>query len=115
MQKFVELKNGEGLENSWFEKCRTDQIPFIIVDKRKKYAVVRWDYITFSPDKDKLIDENQNNYNEELKALFQKYCNSKSRYDISGGLVDFLEIEVSKANAMASELYDIAKKIFTNN
>jgi hypothetical protein len=74
---------------------------------------VRWDYISFDKDKDYLIGENQDNYLEGLERLFRKYCNAKSRYAISGGLVDFHKIEISNSSAMANELYDIAKKIFT--
>lgn len=111
MQKYVELKNGVGPVNDWYEFCKKNQVPYIIVDKRTKYATVRWDYISFSSDKDEHIGENQDNYLDDLKAIFMKYCNSKSKYDIAGGLVDFHEIEVSKANAMAEELYDIAVKI----
>jgi len=112
MQKFV-VDNGNDSDtvNAWYRHCQKEQIPYIIIEKRKKFSTVRWDYISFPSEKDKDIGENQDKYNEDLKAIFKKYCNSKSRYEISGGLVDFFDIEVSKANAMAEELYDIAVKI----
>lgn len=112
MQKFVELKRGLGPINDWFDKCKRDQIPYVVVDKSNKYAVVRWDYISFSAEKDSLIDKNQDKYFEEIKSLFFKYSNKKSSYEIAGGLVDFYDIENEKANAMAEELYEIALKIY---
>jgi len=113
MQKFV-IDNGNNSDtvNAWYRVCQEKQIPYIVVEKRTKYATVRWDYISFSSDKDQHIGDNQDNYREDLKAIFNKYSNAKSKFRIDGGgLIYFFDIEVSKASAMAEEFYDIAEKI----
>ncbi|MBB3122507.1 hypothetical protein [Pseudoduganella violacea] len=112
MQKFVKLKRGLGPINDWYERCKRDQIPYVVVDKGNKYAVVRWDYIAFTADRDSMIDKNQDKHLEEFKELFHKYSNKKSSFEIGGGLVDFYDIENEKAAEMASDLYDIVAKIY---
>jgi len=51
MQKFVELRRGLGSINDWYVRCQKDQIPYVVVDKSKRYAVVRWDSISFAAGK----------------------------------------------------------------
>jgi len=69
----------------------------------------------FRSRKDNLIEKNQDNYSEEIKQLFLRHSNSRSRYEIAGGLIDFYDIENEKANAMAEEIYDIVLKIYEIN
>jgi hypothetical protein len=111
MQKFVEVADNIGTANDWYAKCKREQIPYVVVEKRTKYATVRWDYISFHPSVDELITTNHDKYVDELKGIFNRYCNPKSRYEISGGLVDFVDLEVDKARLAANELYDVAIKI----
>lgn len=113
MQKFV-VDNGSDSDtiNAWYRVCQKEQLPYIVVEKRTKFATVRWDYISFNSENEKNIVKNQDSYIEELNAIFAKYRNAKSEFRIDGaGLIYFFDIEVSKANAMAEELYDIVEKI----
>lgn len=115
MQKFVETsgENDAGKVNDWYAKCTKESIPYIIIDKRNKYAVVRWDYFSFPPSLDGKRDENQDKHKEEIMEIFYKHSNSKSTYNVSGGLIHFDFIEVEKSHSCANDLHDVAKKIYS--
>lgn len=115
MQKFIESSSEKdvGKVNDWYAKCQKDGIPYIVVEKRNKYAVVRWDYISFSPSLDHKIDENQDKYIDEIMAVFRKHANNKSTYEVSGGLIHFDFMELDKSDSCANDLYDIAQKIYS--
>ncbi|WP_312517352.1 hypothetical protein [Massilia sp.] len=113
MQKFVVDKDDNSQTvNAWYRICQDKQLPYIIIEKRTKYATVRWDYFSYTKENEEKIIDNQNIYVEELEAIFQKYRNPKSKPRIDGfGLVYYFDIEVEKAPALAEELYDIVVKI----
>jgi len=114
MQKFVETRGEQdiGKVNDWYAKCRRDQVPYIVIDKRNKYAIVRWDYISYPPSLDHEQD-GQDKYIDEIKSIFRKHANDKSTYEISGGLIHFDFIEVENSHSCANELYDVAQKIYS--
>lgn len=113
MQKFVETSGSKevGKVNEFYAKCQKEQTPYILVEKSRVYATVRWDYISYTHKTEELISKNQENYIDDFKSLFDKYKNNKSKYHIGHGLVEFYEIENEKSQDMASELYDIVLKV----
>lgn len=114
MQKFVETSGDKdvGKVNEWLDKCRKEEIPYIIIEKYVKYATVRWDYISYPPDMDKQISGNHNNYLDDVVSIFKKYSNNKSKINTnSGGLIHFDNIEIDKSHDCANEIFDIASKI----
>jgi len=113
MQKYVETSgpNDTSNVNEFFAKCQKEQSPYILIEKARLYATVRWDYIAYTHEAEEYIKKNQSKYLTEFDDLFNKYKNTKSKYYIGHGLAEFYEIQVSKSHEMASELHDIIKRV----
>ncbi|WP_449104349.1 hypothetical protein [Pseudomonas veronii] len=114
MKKSVETsRNKKNLdqENSWFEHCRREKLPFITVTTRTKYANVHWDYITYPTEVDKHLEANRDLTVSKSLEIFQEYANAKSDYQLSSGLVYFNNLEIEAAKASAEKLYDLISEI----
>jgi hypothetical protein len=114
MQKFVEVSDNIGPQNDWYIKCQREQIPCVIVEKRKKYATVRWEHNSLPPSMDILVAASHEKYLDDLTGIFNRYCNAKSRDRSSGRPVEFVDLEIDKARLAANELYDVAVKIIAS-
>lgn len=110
MDKYVEIPRTDvsaKKENEWFEHCESNQIPFITVKPRSKYADVHWDYITYSKEVDRVLEGLGNTLRDSAIDIFKQYANANSRYTASGHLVWFKNLETESARMAASELYDL--------
>ncbi|WP_421722005.1 hypothetical protein [Alloalcanivorax xenomutans] len=119
MDKFVEIPRTDvsaERENAWFERCESNQIPFITVKTRTKYADVHWDYIAYSKEVDEVLGGLGTRLRDNAIDIFKKYANANSRYAASGHLVWFKNLEIESARLAASELYDlIAESVNRSN
>jgi len=113
VQKYVETSGSKDVRkvNEFYARCQKEQLPYILIEKSRLYATVRWDYISYTHKTEEHISKNQVDYLVEFEDLFNRYKNSKSRYHIGHGLAEFYEIEISRSHDMANELHDIVKKI----
>ena len=110
MQKYFEIPKNDAeskANNTWFEYCRKQEIPFIIIKSRTKLADVEWDYIAYQPE----FDNAFKNLNGELRykaiLIFKKYAGPRSEYQASDLLISFKNLEIPKAKIAADELYDL--------
>jgi hypothetical protein len=109
VQKFVEYQASDKCMddvNAWFKLSQVSNTPYITVEKKKKYADVQWDYISFTPEVDDLIDLTGDAFVEGLLSVFNKYINQKSAYTLNNRVAEFKNIEIESARHMASEMYD---------
>lgn len=110
MQKYFELPKNDlqsKAENAWFEICRNNSIPFIILRSRTKLADVQWDYITYPTEVDKVLNTLDGQLRDKAIAIFKKYADSRSEYQASDLVVCFKNLEIPKAKLAAEELYDL--------
>ncbi len=113
MKKFEIIKGNDVDDaNEWFEKCKKEMIPYVIINKKRKYAQVYFDHISISPEFDQYfrdVYEANNNYYyaEEIVDLYNKYSNKKSSARLGNLYTSFYNIEISKAEELAVKLYDL--------
>lgn len=110
MKKYAEIPKNDvdtKVEKSWFKTCRANNTPFITVKARTKFADVHWNYITYPTEIDKVFDELGTKLRDEAIAIFMKYADKQSEYSVSGRLVWFKNLEISKAKLAAAELHDL--------
>lgn len=110
MQKYVEVPKNDleaKAENTWFEICRKNSIPFITLKGRTKFADVHWDHISYSPEVDRILNALNGQLRDGAIAIFKKYANSRSKYEANDLLVWFRNLEIPKAKTAAEELYDL--------
>lgn len=110
MQKYFELPKNDvqsKAQNAWFEICRNNSIPFIILKSRTKLADVHWDYIAYPTEVDKIFNVLDGQLRDKAITIFKKYADSRSEYQASDLLVDFKNLEIPKAKFAAEELYDL--------
>lgn len=118
MQKYVEVPKNDlkaNAENAWFEICRKNSIPFITLKNRTKFADIHWDYITYSPEVDKVLNAGNGQLRDGAISIFKKYANSKSEYKANDLVVWFKNLETSKAKLAAEELYDFIAAYIESN
>lgn len=110
MEKYFELPKNDvqsRAQNEWFKICRNNVIPFIVLRSRTKFADVSWDYITYSPEIEKILNALNGQLRDGAIAIFNKYANSRSKYQANDLIVSFENIEIPKAKLAAEELYDL--------
>ena len=91
--------------------CQERKVPFITVKRRTKYADVHWDYITYPTKLDALLHSLDGALRDKAKEIYLRCSNSKSHFVGSDQLIWFRDIEVSRADAAANELYDLINGI----
>lgn len=118
MQKYFEVPKNDvqsKAENAWFETCRNNSIPFIILKSRTKFADVHWDHITYPPEFDKIFNVLDGQLRDAAIVIFKKYADLRSEYQANDLLISFRNLEILKAKITAEELYDlIAGYVKTN-
>lgn len=113
MEKYVELSDASSdfaKESAWLDHCELNQVPFITVKTRNKYADVHWDYIAYSNEVDEILESLGTTLRDGAVEIFNRYAGKKSRYTASSHLVWFKNLEVEQAREAASELYDLVVK-----
>lgn len=110
MQKYVEVPKNDLkkiTENAWFEICRKNSIPFVILKSRSKLADVHWDHIAYPSEVDRILNMLNGQLRDGAIAIFKKYASSRSEYEVNDLLVWFKNLEIPKAKLAAEELYDL--------
>lgn len=118
MQKYVELAKNDlqaKAENAWFETCRKNNIPFITLKIRTKFADVHWDYIAYSSEVDQILNSGNGQVRDGAIAIFKKYANSRSEYEANDLIVSFKNLDIPKAKFAAEELYDFVAAYIESN
>lgn len=110
IQKFVSV-NGTKKEDydkidEWFRLCKTKQIPYIVIKNKKKYARIEWDYISYVPEVDIILDDLRDTTISYFDSLYMTYGVKKSAYDIGGRLAVFKDMPIETAETVAQHLYD---------
>ena len=117
MQKYVEIPKNDlqfKIENAWFETCRKNNIPFITLKIRTKFADVHWDYIAYSSEVDQILNSANGQVRDGAIAIFKKYANSRSEYVANDLIVSFKNLDIPKATSAAEELYDFVADYIEN-
>lgn len=105
---FLQCKNGDiQSENQWFEHCRLRRIPFVVVRRRRKYAEVHWDCISFPHSADDIIAQNSGAICDRLLELFRRFANRKSKYLFSAHTGSFDNLFPGDAELPATEIQEI--------
>lgn len=108
MKKFEIAKWNEHQKfNDWFLYCSKNQIPYIIVKKKVKYANVEWDYINLDKSYDKTLVSNAEKNRELFLEIFKKYANRKSRYLMCNLLFTAENILIEDCKKLAEEIFDV--------
>jgi hypothetical protein len=110
MKKFELAKDQETARfNSWFSFCKKEQIPYVIVKERSKYAMVEFDYISLEKKYEEILTENYDALMHSYDALVNKYNQSspKLKYEFNSLLLKFDNIDKSVASGLAEDVFDI--------
>ncbi len=92
MKAFAEcLSRDVDSQNRWYAECQRDNLPYVWIEHRKKYAAVHWDCITLNSEREKMIDQDEANIAKELVAVFDGCSGKSPPYNkVFVGKVDFL-------------------------
>ena len=92
--------------NAWYRRCRLEKTPYVTVVTRRKYADVQWDYLRLPSEMDDIIRHKAERLITGFTDIFRKYASQKSEYRIGSHVTSFVNIEISKAQLLATELYE---------
>ena len=117
MKKFEIAKWNEFHKfNYWFHYCTKNQIPYVIIRTKIKYASVEWDYISLNTSHDVTLKSNAENNVELFFEIFRKYANRKSSCETNGSLFIAKNILIEDSNNLAEEIFDIVNnQLFSKN
>lgn len=119
MKKFHKCKKGDSASiNKWFYECRKNDIPYIVVECRNKYAKISWDHISFDSldiSFDDIFINNKDFLKKNFLEIFNKYANKKSNYTISALLLTFDNVYIEHASYVAEELFDLLFELVKKN
>ncbi len=104
-QHYVKCKNGDNdAENRWFRHCTKEQIPFVVVRTRNKYAVVHWDCYSLPLECDDQFTNNEV-IRDQLIGIFQRHSNPKSEYGIGSYSGNMDKLFPEDARIAAEEVF----------
>lgn len=110
MKKYEVAKSNDFQKiNNWFDYCSNNQIPYVIVKIKTKYATIEWDYINLNPIFDKIFVSNGDNNKQLFLEIFNKYANNKSEYTISNLTLFVKNITIENSTLFAEEVFDVIK------
>ncbi len=114
-RKYLVCKHGDfSAENDFFSECQERQVPYILVSRRTKHASVSWDHISLPSSWDQLLTANSDAISAGLLAVFERWCNSKSKYSI-GALAGSVEtFDLASAESAAAEIHEILMSHLTS-
>jgi len=112
MKKFEIVKWNENQKiNEWYRYCKEQQIPYIIVKKRTRYASVEWDYINLDKSCDKILVDNAEKTRNLFLEIFRKYANRKSNYVMNSVIFTANNILIEDCSKLADEIYDVVVNV----
>lgn len=100
----VRSKIGNEKVNHWFQYCKENQVPYIVIEKKVKYAKVSWDHIAF--ENDLALDANAERLLSRFEFIFEKFKHKGATADISTRLVTYKNVFVEDSEKLAEELFD---------
>jgi len=108
MQTFAQCKNRDiNAQNRWFRECDKNNMPYVYVGLRNKYASVNWDCISLNPQQDSQITEDADDIMQEILAVFHQYAEKKSRYDFSAFCGSIDNLSPDNAQLVADRVFTI--------
>lgn len=112
IKKFFEIMQDVDAQskNTWFEYCRVNSIPYIVVEKRRSLASVSWDFISYPSSLNGVFSENRG-IEERLRRIYQKYAARSSSFSISSGNAFFENFPIDNAKKAAEEIYDLINNV----
>ena len=110
MNKYVEIPKNDinsNAENAWFKTCKENNIPYITLSIRTKFADVHWDYITYPMEVDEILEQLGDSLTNKVIEIFNEYANEKSKYSVNNHLVWFKNLEIEQAKLAAADLHNL--------
>ena len=108
LKGYLEVNNscGQGLRNVFFDFCRDNNIPRLILIKTRYYSSIDLDFIADYDATDKEI--------EIFKEIYKRYSHSKSEYSFSEGYIFMKKIKLEDYDEFKSMILKTMKKIITS-
>lgn len=96
--------------NKWYDLCRKNGNPFVVVYHRIKYSKVEWDYLTILKEKDVLLESKVEEIRQSLLSIFHSSATEKSIYNFSALLGNFDKLTPENARKAAVQVYEVLYK-----
>jgi|GEM_PF-1647420 len=107
--------NDDETKNEWYRCCREYQIPCIKIEDRNTYSDVEFDYITFDPSVDPVLEKSQVYIKQRMFELFRMYRTHRSEVNPTPGLIKISNVRKEDAEDVALAFHrlitDILAKI----
>jgi len=109
-QKFVVSRRNQSQKiDNWYETCKKEKIPYVVIEARNKYADVRFDHESLPKKYDEYLTDNTEQITDKAIQIFRKYKVKGSKFSIIPFIVNIYNIPIDKAEIAASELFDLIK------
>lgn len=108
MKKFAECRSRDiDAKNRWFRECDMNNVPYVYVALRNKYASVNWDCISLSPQQDSQITDDADFIRQEILTVFHQFAGNKARYDFSAFCGSIDNLSPFNARLVADRIFAI--------
>ena len=109
LKGYLEVENScrVNLQNAFFDFCRENNIPRLILIKTRYYASIDLDFITVNYD----ITENEIKI---FKEIYNKYSHSKSVVSFGQVLITMNNIKLEDYDELKTNILKTVKKIITS-
>lgn len=92
-------------QSAWFQHCRENSKPYVVIRANASAADVIWDYITLPPCYDKSLMANSHRIREEAIEIFERYAGRDSSLRVKPTLIMFNNLPQNKARYAADDLF----------
>ena len=81
-------------------------MPYVVVETKRKYATVRWDYIAYGKWADQIIKAAGQRFVDELAAVFRRHAWAGARPMVSAHLAELKRVPIEQAEELAAAVFD---------
>jgi hypothetical protein len=96
--------------NAWFDYCKEQKIPYVVVEARTKKSDIRFDSISLPEECDAQLAKQARAINHEAEVIFRRYMVKGSKFYSSASLIQFDDIPLDVAELAACDLFDLISR-----
>ena len=110
-EKFVIAKRDEAHKNNaWFKHCEKEQIPYVVVEPRVKYALVYFDYTNLTKSNEQILLDNWESINKIAVDLYDQYSIKRSLSSIKKLAININDVPIHNAPTVAEAIFDAIRR-----
>lgn len=93
--------------NAWYDYCKEQKIPYILIETYAQRAEIRFDSISMSPELFEHVFKQMESIVKEARLIYEKYAAKTSKFNPMDQMIYFEDMPRKTAELASSDLFDL--------